>query len=49
MEIYHRLELARSLRDAGLPSHFPNGVAYPISPTSVAPELARIPIPCRRD
>jgi 2-polyprenyl-6-methoxyphenol hydroxylase-like FAD-dependent oxidoreductase len=49
MEIYRRLGLARSLRDAGLPSDFPNDIAYRISTTSVVPELARIPIPCRRD
>jgi 2-polyprenyl-6-methoxyphenol hydroxylase-like FAD-dependent oxidoreductase len=49
IEIYRRLGLARSLRDAGLPSDFPNDIAYRISTTSVVPELARIPILCRRD
>ncbi len=49
MEIYRRLGVARSLRDAGLPSDFPNDIAYRLTTTSVAHELARIPIPCRRD
>jgi 2-polyprenyl-6-methoxyphenol hydroxylase-like FAD-dependent oxidoreductase len=49
MEIYRRLGLARSLRDAGLPSDFPSDIAYRLTTTRVAPELARIPIPCRRD
>jgi 2-polyprenyl-6-methoxyphenol hydroxylase-like FAD-dependent oxidoreductase len=49
MEIYRRLGLARSLRDAGLPAGFPNDIAYRITSTSTGPELARIFIPCRRD
>jgi 2-polyprenyl-6-methoxyphenol hydroxylase-like FAD-dependent oxidoreductase len=35
------------VRDAGLPADYPNDVAYRI--TAVGEELARIPIPCRRD
>ena len=47
MEIFRRLGVAQALRDAGLPPDYPNGVAYRI--TATGEELARIPIPCRRD
>ncbi len=47
MEIFRRLGVARALREAGLPADYPNDVAYRI--TATGEELARIPIPCRRD
>jgi 2-polyprenyl-6-methoxyphenol hydroxylase-like FAD-dependent oxidoreductase len=47
MELYRRLGVAQKLRDAGLPANFPNDGAYRITTTGT--ELARIPIPCRRD
>jgi len=47
MEILRRLGVAAKLRDAGLPPDYPNDVAYRTS--FVGEELARIPIPCRRD
>ncbi len=47
MEILRRLGVAAELRDAGLPPDYPNDVAYRTS--FVGEELARIPIPCRRD
>ena len=47
MEIFRRLGVARKLRDAGLPADYPNDVAY--RTTFTGRELARIPIPCRRD
>lgn len=47
MEVFRRLGVARALRDAGLPPDYPNDVAY--RTTAVGLELARIPIPCRRD
>ncbi|HYM71909.1 MAG TPA: FAD-dependent oxidoreductase [Stellaceae bacterium] len=47
MEIFRRLGVAQKLRDAGLPADYPNDVAYRTSMTGT--ELARIPIPCRRD
>jgi 2-polyprenyl-6-methoxyphenol hydroxylase-like FAD-dependent oxidoreductase len=47
MEVYRRLGLARTLRDAGLPADFPNDAAYRITTTGA--ELSRISIPCRRD
>ena len=47
MEIFRRLGVAAALRDAGLPPDYPNDVAYRI--TATGEELARIPIPCRRD
>lgn len=47
MEIFRRLGVARKLRDAGLPADYPNDVSYRLS--TVGRELARIPIPCRRD
>lgn len=47
MEVFRRLGVAQALRDAGLPPDYPNDVAYRI--TATGQELARIPIPCRRD
>ncbi|MFN8061746.1 MAG: FAD-dependent oxidoreductase [Vicinamibacterales bacterium] len=47
MEIFRRLGVAAALRNAGLPADYPNDVAY--RTTMVGRELARIPIPCRRD
>lgn len=47
MEIFRRLGVARSMRDAGLPADYPNDVAY--RTTFTGEELSRIPIPCRRD
>ncbi len=45
MERFRRLGVAQKLRDAGLPSNYPNDVAFR---TSVCgEELTRIPIPCR--
>lgn len=47
MEIFRRLGVATKLRDAGLPPDYPNDVAY--RTTMTGREIARIPIPCRRD
>lgn len=47
MELFRRLGVAGKLRDAGLPTDYPNDVAY--RTTMVGRELTRIPIPCRRD
>ncbi len=47
MEIFRRLGVAASLRDAGLPADYPNDVAYRTTFTGI--ELARIPIPARKD
>jgi 2-polyprenyl-6-methoxyphenol hydroxylase-like FAD-dependent oxidoreductase len=47
MEIFRRLGIARKVRDAGLPSDYPNDVAF--RTTTVGIELSRIPIPCRQD
>ncbi len=47
MEIFRRLGVARSMRNAGLPADYPNDVAY--RTTFTGEELSRIPIPCRRD
>ena len=47
MEIFRRLGVAAALREAGLPADYPNDIAYRI--TATGEELARIPIPCRRD
>lgn len=47
MEIFRRLGVAGKLRNAGLPNDYPNDVSYRTSFTGT--ELARIPIPCRRD
>jgi 2-polyprenyl-6-methoxyphenol hydroxylase-like FAD-dependent oxidoreductase len=47
MEIFRRLGVADALRHAGLPSDYPNDCSF--RTTFTGPELARIPIPCRRD
>jgi 2-polyprenyl-6-methoxyphenol hydroxylase-like FAD-dependent oxidoreductase len=47
MEIFRRLGIARQVRGAGLPADYPNDVAF--RTTTTGWELARIPIPCRRD
>jgi len=47
MEQFRRLGVAQQLRDAGLPADYPNDVVFRTSATGT--ELARIPIPCRRD
>ena len=47
MEIFRRLGVAGTLRNAGLPEDYPNDVAYRTTFTGY--ELTRIPIPCRRD
>ncbi len=47
MEVFRRLGVARSLRDAGLPADYPNDVAYRTTFTGI--ELSRIPIPARKD
>jgi 2-polyprenyl-6-methoxyphenol hydroxylase-like FAD-dependent oxidoreductase len=47
MEVFRRLGVAQSLRDAGLPADYPNDCAYRTTTTGI--ELSRIPIPCRRD
>ena len=46
MEIFRRLGVARTVRDAGLPADYPNDVAFRTTTTGI--EFARIPIPCRR-
>ena len=47
MEIFRRLGIAEQIRSAGLPADYPNDVSF--RTTVVGKELARIPIPCRRD
>ncbi|WP_431108808.1 FAD-dependent oxidoreductase [Variovorax paradoxus] len=47
MEQFRRLGVAQKVRDAGLPADYPNDVVFRTSVTGT--ELARIPIPCRRD
>lgn len=47
MEQFRRLGVAQKVRDAGLPADFPNDVVFRTSVTGI--ELARIPIPCRRE
>ncbi len=47
MEIFRRLGVAESLRNAGLPADYANDVSYRTAFTGK--ELTRIPIPCRRD
>ncbi|HEX3862312.1 MAG TPA: FAD-dependent oxidoreductase [Stellaceae bacterium] len=47
MEIFRRLGVAQKLRDAGLPPDYPNDCAFRTAFLGI--ELARIPIPCRRD
>jgi len=47
MEVFRRLGVAQAVRDTGLPSDYPNDVAF--RTTTVGIEFGRIPIPCRRD
>jgi 2-polyprenyl-6-methoxyphenol hydroxylase-like FAD-dependent oxidoreductase len=47
MEIFRRLGVARTVRDAGLPPDYPNDVAF--RTTATGTEFARIPIPCRAE
>jgi hypothetical protein len=47
MEIFRQLGVADAVRDAGLPSDYPNDVAFCTTATAI--ELARIPIPCRAE
>ena len=47
MEVYRRLGISQKIRDAGLPADYPNDVAFRTTFTGI--EIARIPIPCRRD
>ena len=47
MEVYRRLGISQNIRDAGLPTDYPNDVAFRTTFTGI--EIARIPIPCRRD
>ncbi len=47
MEIFRRLGVARTVRDAGLPADHPNDVAFRTTTTGI--EFARIPIPCRAE
>jgi len=47
MEIFRRLGIAKTLRDAGLPADYPNDAAYRTTATGI--ELSRIPIPCRAE
>ncbi len=47
MERFRRLGVARKLRDAGLPPHYPNDVAFRTDVCGT--EFARIPIPSRAD
>ena len=47
MEIFRRLGVAGKARQAGLPADYANDISYRTSFTGR--ELARIPIPCRRD
>ena len=47
MEIFRRLGFVREVREAGLPADYPNDVVIRTRATGY--ELARIPIPCRRD
>ena len=47
MEIFRRLGVAGKLRDTGLPADYANDISY--RTTTLGTELARIPIPCRRD
>jgi 2-polyprenyl-6-methoxyphenol hydroxylase-like FAD-dependent oxidoreductase len=47
MEIFRRLGVARTVRNAGLPADYPNDIAFRTTTTGV--EFARIPIPCRAE
>lgn len=47
MEVFRQLGIVEQVRDAGLPADYPNDVSY--RTTTTGTEIARIPIPCRRD
>ncbi|MHB8646542.1 MAG: FAD-dependent oxidoreductase [Thermomicrobiales bacterium] len=47
MELFRRLGVARTIRNAGLPADYPHDVAY--RTTMTGREITRIPIPSRRD
>lgn len=47
MEIFRRLGFVRTVREAGLPAHYPNDVAF--RTTAIGMELSRIRIPCRAE
>ncbi|RIK41097.1 MAG: monooxygenase [Chloroflexi bacterium] len=47
MEIFRRLGVVQVVRNAGLPEDFPHDIVF--RTTMTGRELARIPIPCRRD
>ncbi len=47
METFRRLGIVRAVRDAGLPSDYPNDVVFRTSATGI--ELSRIPMPCRAE
>jgi 2-polyprenyl-6-methoxyphenol hydroxylase-like FAD-dependent oxidoreductase len=47
MEVFRQLGVASAVRDSGLPADHPHDVAY--RTTTTGDEIARIPIPCRRD
>jgi 2-polyprenyl-6-methoxyphenol hydroxylase-like FAD-dependent oxidoreductase len=47
MEIFRRLGIAETVRNAGLPPDYPHDISY--RTTFTGEELTRIPIPCRRD
>jgi 2-polyprenyl-6-methoxyphenol hydroxylase-like FAD-dependent oxidoreductase len=47
MEIFRRLGVARTVRNAGLPADYPNDISFRTTTTGI--EFARIPIPCRAD
>ncbi len=47
MELFRRLGVAAQLRRGGLPEDYPNDIAF--RTTMLGKEVARIPIPCRRD
>ena len=47
MEIFRRLGVSKTIREAGLPADYPNDVSYRVS--FAGKELSRIPIPCRSE
>jgi 2-polyprenyl-6-methoxyphenol hydroxylase-like FAD-dependent oxidoreductase len=47
MEIFRRLGIAETVRNAGLPADYPHDISY--RTTFAGQELTRIPIPCRRE
>ena len=47
MEIFRRLGVAQTVRNAGLPADHSNDIAFRTTATGI--EFARIPIPCRAD